>query len=304
MNVAGGGTQSANWGSGIDNLSFDNVGNLWAQQDGGNGHIWVIRPDHTPFAPKIDIYATTPSGSESSGLTFTPDYRFGFLSIMGASGSNTTSALDAAGTPVVFNTSNTLIIANKKFLGSLAAVPVEFYEFKVSRKGEDAAYIYWSTATELNNEKFLVERSTDGITYKTIATVAGAGNSVSVQNYTMLDPSLEPRTYYYRIKQVDFDGKYSYSVVRILNLNSNLVAQPEIYPVPFNGDLKVKMELDTESETELKILDLNGKTVLRKLFEGTKGTNIFNLNTTQLTYGVYFLEVSNGGNVYSEKIVK
>jgi hypothetical protein len=64
------------------------------------------------------------------------------------------------------------------------------------------------------------------------------------------------------------------------------------------------MELDTESETELKILDLNGKTVLRKLFEGTKGTNIFNLNTTQLTYGVYFLEVSNGGNVYSEKIVK
>jgi hypothetical protein len=304
MNVAGGGTQSANWGSGIDNLSFDNVGNLWAQQDGGNGHIWVIRPDHTPFAPKIDIYATTPSGSESSGLTFTPDYRFGFLSIMGASGSNTTSALDAAGTPVVFNTSNTLIIANKKFLGSLAAVPVEFYEFKVNRKGEDAAYIYWSTATELNNEKFLVERSTDGITYKTIATVAGAGNSVSVQNYTMLDPSLEPRTYYYRIKQVDFDGKYSYSVVRILNLNSNLVAQPEIYPVPFNGDLKVKMELDTESETELKILDLNGKTVLRKLFEGTKGTNIFNLNTTQLTYGVYFLEVSNGGNVYSEKIVK
>jgi hypothetical protein len=304
MNVEGGGTQSANWGSGIDNLSFDNVGNLWAQQDGGNGHIWVIRPDHTPFAPKVDIYATTPSGSESSGLTFTPDFRFGFLSIMGASGSNATSALDATGTPIMFNTSNTLIIANKKFLGSLAAVPVEFYEFKVSRKGEDAAYIQWSTASETNNEKFLVERSVDGLNYTTIATIAGAGNSVSVQNYTMLDPSLEPRTYYYRIKQVDFDGKYSYSVVRILNLNSNLVAQPEIYPVPFNGDLKVKMELDTESETELKILDMNGKTVLRKSFEGTKGTNIFNLNTTQLTSGVYFLEISNGGTVYSEKIVK
>jgi hypothetical protein len=93
-------------------------------------------------------------------------------------------------------------------------------------------------------------------------------------------------------------------VVRILNLNSNLVAQPEIYPVPFNGDLKVKMELDTESETELKIIDMNGKTVLRKSFEGTKGTNIFNLNTTKLTSGVYFLEISNGGAVYSEKIVK
>jgi hypothetical protein len=304
MNVEGGGTQSANWGSGIDNLSFDNVGNLWAQQDGGNGHIWVIRPDHTPFAPKVDIYATTPAGSESSGLTFTPDFRFGFLSIMGASGANATSALDATGTPVVFNTGNTLIIANKKFLGSLAAVPVEFYEFKVSRKGEDAAYIQWSTASETNNEKFLVERSIDGLNYTTIANIAGAGNSVSVQNYTMLDPSLEPRTYFYRIKQVDFDGKYSYSVVRILNLNSNLVAQPEIYPVPFNGDLKVKMELDTESETELKIIDMNGKTVLRKSFEGTKGTNIFNLNTTQLTSGVYFLEISNGGAVYSEKIVK
>jgi hypothetical protein len=64
------------------------------------------------------------------------------------------------------------------------------------------------------------------------------------------------------------------------------------------------MEFDTESETELKIIDMNGKTVLRKSFEGTKGTNIFNLNTTQLTSGVYFLEISNGGAIYSEKIVK
>jgi secreted PhoX family phosphatase len=118
------GTTNENFGTGIDNLSFDGEGNLWAQQDGGRGHIWVIRPDHTPAVPKVDIFAITPTGSESSGLTFTPDFKFGFLSVMGASSSNSTVLVDAAGSNVVFNASSTFVIARKENLGFGARRPI------------------------------------------------------------------------------------------------------------------------------------------------------------------------------------
>jgi hypothetical protein len=304
MNVEGGGTQSANWGSGIDNLSFDNLGNLWAQQDGGNGHIWVIRPDHTPFAPKVDIYATTPSGSESSGLTFTPDNRFGFLSIMGASSTNTTSALDAAGNSVIFNVSNTVIIANKKFLGAMAAVPVEFYDFYLKAKGEDAVMLNWSTASEINNKHFLVERSIDGINYQTIATVAGAGNSTTVKSYSYLDAGLAIGTYYYRLKQVDFDGKYSYSSVRIIRLGAGVAASVQIFPVPFQNVIHIGLNQEFASPTLVRLLDLNGKVLVQQNFIGVDGDNLFKLEVSQVPAGSYVIEVSYGEEKISEVIVK
>ncbi len=304
MNVEGGGTQSANWGSGIDNLSFDNLGNLWAQQDGGNGHIWVIRPDHTPFAPKVDIYATTPSGSESSGLTFTPDNRFGFLSIMGASSTNTTSALDAAGNSVIFNVSNTVIIANKKFLGAMAAVPVEFYDFYLKAKGEDAVMLNWSTASEINNKHFLVERSMDGINYQTIAAVAGAGNSTTVKSYSYLDAGLAIGTYYYRLKQVDFDGKYSYSSVRIIRLGAGVAASVQIFPVPFQNVIHIGLNQEFASPTLVRLLDLNGKVLVQQNFIGVDGDNLFKLEVSQVPAGSYVIEVSYGEEKISEVIVK
>jgi hypothetical protein len=304
MNVEGGGTQSANWGSGIDNLSFDNMGNLWAQQDGGNGHIWVIRPDHTPFAPKVDIYATTPSGSETSGLTFTPDFRYGFLSIMGASSANATSLTDAAGTAVVFNTSNTVVIANRKFLGALAAVPVEFYYFTVKAKGQNAADLQWSTASEVNNKHFLVERSIDGIHYQTISTIAGAGNSIQISSYNYIDAGLSEGLYYYRLKQVDFDGKYSYSSVRTIRIGLNQELALKVFPVPFKEVLSIGLTQAASSEISVRILDMNGKVWLNQNFEGIEGENELKLNVAHLAAGSYVLEVVAGEDKLSEIIVK
>jgi secreted PhoX family phosphatase len=91
------GIQYEKFGTGIDNLVFDGEGNLWAFQDGGRNHIWVIRPDHTPAKPKVEIFGTVPIGAEPTGLTFTPDFRFGFFSIQHPSGSNTQTQKDASG---------------------------------------------------------------------------------------------------------------------------------------------------------------------------------------------------------------
>ncbi len=306
MNVEGGGTQSVNWGGGIDNINFDNRGNLWAHQDGGNGHLWVIRPDHTPFAPKVDLFGTTPTGSESGGLTFTPDYRYGFYSIMGASTANTTPLIDAAGVSVVFNTSNTLVIANRNFLGALAAVPVEFSLFNVNRKQENNAEVKWETSSETNNSHFVVERSVDGINYKELSQVKGAGNSRIVNRYTYTDFNLKPAIYYYRIKQVDFDGKQSYSGVRSINLLSNEkeVMVQEVYPNPFNTEISILANIKTAQTAQVQLFDVNGKLLISQNVKALEGRNNININTTDLKQGIYTLKVITKEETYSQKLIK
>ena len=112
-----GGRQLEDWGTGIDNLTFDGEGNLWALQDGGRNNLWVIRPDHTPENPKLELFMTTPSGSESTGLTFSPDFKYGFVSIQHPSRGNTQTILDAAGNEVQFNESATIVFGRKEHLG-------------------------------------------------------------------------------------------------------------------------------------------------------------------------------------------
>ena len=118
------GVQNESWGTGIDNLAFDGDGNLWALQDGGRNHLWVVRPDHTPANPKVELFATIPAGAEPTGLTFSPDYRYGFVSIQHPNSSNTLIVKDAAGNDVRFNNASTLVFSRKEYLGTLAVEPV------------------------------------------------------------------------------------------------------------------------------------------------------------------------------------
>lgn len=117
----GSGSISEPWGSGNDNLTFDSQGNLYVLQDGSRNHVWVVRPCHTPASPAVELFAVTPTGSEPTGMTFSPDERFMFISLQHPSSSNTLATPDAAGQPVVFNKSTTLVIARKETLGTALA---------------------------------------------------------------------------------------------------------------------------------------------------------------------------------------
>ncbi|MES2779923.1 MAG: alkaline phosphatase PhoX [Bacteroidota bacterium] len=305
MNIAGGATQSVNWGSGIDNLSFDNMGNLWAQQDGGNGHLWVIRPDHTPFAPKVDLFATTPSGSESGGLTFSPDYRFGFFSMMGASGTNSATLVDAANNSIVFNQSNTVVIANKYRLGTLAALPVEFAEFNARRNGKNNVLLNWATASETNNAYFEIQRSTDGKNFESINKVNGAGNSNILHSYTYEDANLQPRVYYYRLKQVDFNGAYAYSHTRTVNLTTeNELSLNQVYPNPFSNELNISIDALKTEMVQLKLVDMNGAEVFVQSFQLNTGSNILSSNVAHLPSGIYIAQISTATEIFTYKLVK
>mgnify|MGYP000611757944 CR=1 FL=1 len=114
-------TTNENWGYGNDNLAFDGEGNLWVLQDGGNNYIWVVENGHTQAVPKVKIFGRTPTGSEPTGITFSPDYRFLFMSIQHPNSSNNMSTqTDAAGISVAFDKDISLVIARKENLGFLS----------------------------------------------------------------------------------------------------------------------------------------------------------------------------------------
>jgi hypothetical protein len=116
------GTTSVNWAAGNDNLAFDDAGNLWVLQDGGSqNYIWVIGNDHTQNAPNVRIFGNTPSGAEPTGITFSPDHRFLFISIQHPNTNNNSTQTDAAGNPVSFNKSTTLVLARNEDLGTASA---------------------------------------------------------------------------------------------------------------------------------------------------------------------------------------
>lgn len=104
------------WGSGNDNLTFDDKGNLWVLQDGSRNYIWLVRPDHTQAEPKIELFLSPSLSAEPTGMTFTPDHKFMFLSIQHPSGSNVAQT-DATGKNVDFKQAATIVIARKEFLG-------------------------------------------------------------------------------------------------------------------------------------------------------------------------------------------
>lgn len=100
-----------------DNLAFDNQGNLWINQDGGENYFWVVGPTHTTATPDIRIFANTPDGCETTGTHFSPDGNYMFVSVQHPEENNSQWQSDVADRSVVFDKSTTMVIALKEFLG-------------------------------------------------------------------------------------------------------------------------------------------------------------------------------------------
>lgn len=114
----GTGTAYEQWRDGNDNLTFDEFGNLYVIQDGGRNHVWMVSPCHTQANPDVKLFMVTPDGCEPTGMNFTPDHRFMFISIQHPSSSNAAVQKDAAGNGVTFNKESLIVIARRGYLGA------------------------------------------------------------------------------------------------------------------------------------------------------------------------------------------
>jgi len=144
--------------------------------------------------------------------------------------------------------------------GDPNVLPIELISFEAKCNNNDVI-INWSTATEINNSHFFVERSINGIDFVSTAQVVGAGNSNSLKNYSYTDKNQPNTQVYYRITQVDFDGtskSFNPSVVNCESVLSDIMIQPN----PFKESFVIKGL--SEEETTFNILDMQGRLVYKK----------------------------------------
>ena len=184
--------------------------------------------------------------------------------------------------------------------------PVTFLDINAHQKGSGVG-IDWSTSQELNNEYFEVQRSADGNTnWNTVATINGAGNSQLVKNYNAYDSRPISGLNYYRIKQVDKDGKFKFSKTVTVKLNVEK-ASVSILANPFHDRLSVDFSSSTAQVVSARLLDITGKQVAFEKWSiapGNTRKDFSNINGLQP--GMYILSVTtvSGEVLYNNKVIK
>ena len=145
--------------------------------------------------------------------------------------------------------------------GSPAPLPVELSAFTATATGPAAVRLAWATASEKNSRQFDVERSGNGQSFAAIGMVAAAGSSTAARSYELLDAKLPAGLVrlYYRLKQVDLDGTFSYSPVRTVAVSGKVADGLLLFPNPTSG---TAMLTGTEPGTTITVLDALGRQVL------------------------------------------
>jgi hypothetical protein len=184
-------------------------------------------------------------------------------------------------------------------------LPVDFLNITAAQKG-GAVAINWSTASENNNSYFDVEKSFDGSNFTTINSVKGAGNSSTLKNYGSYDAKPVAGYNYYRIRQVDFDGKFKFSDVVKVKISFDKTGV-SVLTNPFVNNITVDFVSPANQRLNIKLTDISGKLIATEFWNISKGSSrvVFS-KVTNLKSGMYIFIVTDndGAVIYNNKLVK
>ena len=173
-------------------------------------------------------------------------------------------------------------------------LPVELITFKGKHKS-NTIVLEWATASEKDNDVFMIERSADGATFETIGDVKGSNNSSTLVNYSFTDDNITTGGFYYRLKQVDYDGEYEYSniiFVSTATFNEVVKSKITIYPNPKNTSATLYVLLDNvEGNVTVEITNLKGGHIASQVYQITEGDdNVILTFTDEIPRGVYLVK--------------
>ena len=241
-----------------------------------------------------------PSGVPNGNftMTFSTNNTTSPLTVVPASWENTTI------TTLPVTMANADVINVDFGLAPLGPLPIELVSFEIIKKGEQQVEVKWVTASERNNSYFVVERSNDGRDFKAIGLpVAGRGNSNTTTVYNLIDEKPFVGYNYYRMRQVDFDGKYSESRIVPIFFSKN-AGQIFVFPNPVSTDVKIALKGIGKGDFQFDILNLNGQTIYSERAT-IEDENFQTFIENHFTNGVYFLRSINlsSGDAFVEKFI-
>jgi len=246
--------------------------------------------------PNVDHFDSNTVVNQWQELTF--DYS----SAIGTTGITLTLIPDMDPGPRVHASVN--YMDNIRFTG---VVPVELTSFTGAFVGNDVE-LKWSTATELNNRGFEIQRSINGSQFATVAFVEGQGTTTEIQQYSFTDRNVESRVNYaYRLKQIDYNGAYEFS--QVVNIGFTLPLEfvlEQNYPNPFNPSTSIAYAVPVKSNVTLEVYNLIGQKIVT-LVEGQveAGKHTAQFNASSMSSGIYLFKLTavgeNGSQFSSSK---
>ena len=186
---------------------------------------------------------------------------------------------------------------------SNAALPVTMKSFDVNLSN-GKVHLKWTTLTERDNASFTIERSADGLTFQSIGSVKGSGNSTTERNYSYTDDAPLNNISYYRLLQSDNSGPHDYSVIKkVFNRAAN-AKRLIVSPNPITTELSAFIQVDKKQRVLITLTDMNGRriTQLNNFFD--QGNTEFTIPTGSLNKGIYLLRVSGETISETHKVIR
>ena len=180
-------------------------------------------------------------------------------------------------------------------------LPIELLSFDAIKAGS-TAIVSWVTLIELDNDYYEVERSDDDKDFRVIGKVAGAGTDYNKNNYSYVDERPMSGINYYRLKQVDYDGGYSYSRVKSLYFEES-GRELSLYPNPAREEIEL-VTGKKSSKVHLRILDVKGQEVFSQAYQTGDWKTNQRLDLSDYAEGMYIIEIIEGNHKETSRFVK
>ena len=201
------------------------------------------------------------------------------------------------------NLTNTWRMGTKNIV--VSPLPVEFLSFDAQPNG-NAVDVIWSTASEFNSDYFEVQRSKDGTLFENVGQVKAAGNSHTTKKYSLVDYDPYQGVSYYRIRQVDHDGKYMFTDIAAVNFQSTNANMFSVFPNPSAKDESFHVNLSGKQGDKVIVVvrDMLGREYYSKVILLSSDQSVIAVDTEgKLASGVYLVVATSNDNIYEKKIV-
>lgn len=182
------------------------------------------------------------------------------------------------------------------------AFPVEWADFSAEKHDSEVS-LFWATASEQNAHSFSIERSVDLVMLDQLGSVASAGNTSEMNFYQYSDrniASLRGKTVYYRLKQIDFNGQFSYSPTVAVTLDADQLTQLSAYPNPVSSTLTINWQ-SAEMPKAISLLNAMGQIMARETVNQLEGQIAFPVD--QLSPGIYSVLIETSHSLRSKTVI-
>jgi len=183
-----------------------------------------------------------------------------------------------------------------------AALPVKLSKFE-GEAADKKVELRWETSSELNNSHFIIERSGNARDFRAIGEVKGKGRSTTKVKYKFTDLNPVPGKNFYRLKQVDLDGKTAFSQIIAITIKSALAAET-LYPVPASTSINLKIAADRKESVHINIFDRSGNA--KGAYDRTveKGENVLQFPIQSLPTGNYLMQIRRESSISKRSFIK